>query len=121
MRISDWSSTCALPISDRARAGLPAAQVDEGRPQLLRIQVRSETAADLLLAVGRLAGKARPLERRGARGLLRRQASVHSRPHDRDGEEVARLLNARILAVPITTDGHPGVPGPRQAERRVGN
>src|SRR3546814_4407769 len=31
--------------ADRARAGLPAAQVDEGRPQLLRIQVRSETAA----------------------------------------------------------------------------
>ena len=98
---------------DRARARLSAARMDARRPALFPLQDGSADAAVLLLSVGALAGAARRLARTADRDLLRRQASVQRRPHDRGDAEVARLLHGELLALPASSGAHPGVPALR--------
>ena len=50
---------------------------------------------------------------RADRDLLRRQAPVQRRPHDRGDAEVARLLHDALLAVPAPAGAHPRVPALR--------
>ena len=50
-------------------------------------------------SVGALGRQARRLERRADRDLLRSQASLQRRSHDRRREEVARLLHEEFLAL----------------------
>ncbi len=98
---------------DRARAGLPAARMDARRSALFPLQDGSADAAVLLLPVGALGSAARRVARAADRGLLRRQASVQRRPHDRGVAEVARLLHGELLAVPAPAGAHPRVPALR--------
>ncbi len=56
---------------------------------------------------------ARRLARPADRGLLRRQASVQRRSHDRGDAQVARLLHGALLAVPAQAGAHPRVPALR--------
>src|SRR4029078_1979116 len=86
------------------------ARMDRRRPTLLPLQDGPPDAGVLLLFVGPLAGQAQRMAWRADRDLLRRQASVQLRSHDRGYAEVARLFHCELLAVPAPPGAHPRVP-----------
>ena len=99
---------------DRARAGLPAARVDRGRPPLLPLQDGPADAGVLLLPVGAL-GRCKRGEWHGV------PIEVYydpKHPYNVDRmidarEEVARLLHGALRALPAPPGAHPRVPALR--------